>query len=363
MKHRIHTTDELPVKQADRRLPPHLQPEVKEELHKWLNAGIITESSSPYASQIVVVKKKTGGVRICCDFRPLNQKTIKDAFPLPNINEALESLHGAKYFSSLDLTQGYMQVELDERDRHKTAFRALGSLYEFSRLPFGLCNSPASFGRLMMKIFGDLNMQSLVVFLDDILVHADSIDEMIDRLDTVFSRLKLANLKLKPSKCHLFKEKVVYLGHEISQNGIETSAEKIEAISKWPVPRTIKELRSFVSLASYYRRFVHKFADIAAVLTDLMSTGEKNKKSSAKQSLQGKWTEECQKAFEKLKQHLVSAPGLAYPCFETLFQLETDASNIGLGAVLFQKQDGRRHVIAYASRRLKKHERNWQNYS
>ena len=363
IKHRIFTTDEIPVKQHDRRIPPQLQPEVREELQKWLDSGVIVESTSPYASQIVVVKKKGGNIRICCDFRPLNKKTIKDAFPLPNITESLESLGGAKFFSSLDLTQGYMQVALDERDQHKTAFRALGSLYEFTRLPFGLCNSPASFERLMTKVFGDLHMQSLVVFLDDALVHANSVAEMLDRLDVVFTRLRQVNLKLKPTKCHLFKRKLVYLGHTISERGIGTDPSKVTAVADWPLPRTRRDLRSFISLASYYRRFVPNFASIAASLTDLLSEDKKAKHN--KDSIESFWSEDCNKAFLTLKKKLSSTDVLAYPDFTLPFELETDASASGLGAVLTQRQgpEKKKRVIAYASRRLRRYERNMERYS
>lgn len=262
----------------------------------------------------------------------MNKKTIKDAFPLPNIIESLESLGGAKFFSSLDLTQGYMQVSLDERDQHKTAFRALGSLYEFTRLPFGLCNSPASFERLMTKVFGDLHLHSLVLFLDDILVPANTIDEMLERLDVVFTRLREVNLKLKPTKCKLFQKELIYLGHNISERGIGTDPSKISAVRDWPVPTTKKEVKSFLGLASYYRRFVPNFATIASPLTDLLSSDKQVK--SKKEKVDHLWNEECTKAFETLKQRLISADVLAYPDFNLAFELETDASGTGLGAVL-----------------------------
>jgi transposase InsO family protein len=362
IKHKIYTTDEIPVKLADRRVPPPLQPEVRKELQKWLDAGVITESSSPYASQIVVVKKKDGTIRICCDFRALNKKTVKDAFPLPNITETLESLGKAKYFSSLDLTQGFMQVALDEQDSSKTAFRALGSLYQFTRLPYGLCNSPATFERLMTKVFGDLHMRSLVLFLDDILVYASTVKEMIENLDTVFSRLQQVNLKLKPTKCYLFQKELLYLGHKISEHGIGTDPKKISAITQWPVPSTRKNLKSFVCLASYYRRFVPNFASIAAPLTDLMTRDNNGKTKN--DHIEHLWTEDCSKAFETLKQQLISAEVLAYPDFTQPFEVETDASGKGLGAVLLQKgPDGRKRPICYASRKLRKYENNMERYS
>jgi hypothetical protein len=175
VKHRIVTTSDIPVKLPDRRIPPQAMTEVKKLLKDWLKSGVIKESDSPYASQMVLVRKKSGEIRVCIDYRLLNQRTIKDAFPLPRIDECIEQLKGAKYFSSLDLTQGYLQIKLHEDDQHKTAFRALGSLYEFQRLPFGLCNSPATFSRLMGRCLGDFNVQGIIVYLDDVLVYSSSI--------------------------------------------------------------------------------------------------------------------------------------------------------------------------------------------
>ena len=189
VEHKIVTTDDIPIKLPDRFIHPKIRPTVKDQLNKWLKGSIIRESNSPYGSQIVVVKKKDNTIRICIDYRLLNLKTVKDAFPLPNIEQALAALHGAVLFSSLDLTQGYLQMAIHPDDVHKTAFRALGVLYEFLRLPFGLCNSPASFERLMVKCVGDLNYESLLIYLDDILVYATDVDQMINRLDVVFTRL------------------------------------------------------------------------------------------------------------------------------------------------------------------------------
>lgn len=371
MKHRIITTDQVPVKLPDRRIPPQLQPEVRRHLEKWLATGIIKESYSSYASQIVVARKKSGEIRLCCDYRGLNGKTIKDAFPLPRLEDTLQALGGAKLFSSFDLNQAFMQMAMDENDAHKTAFRALGRLYEFTRLPFGLSNSPASFERLMMKILGDLNLISLIVFLDDILVYARDVDEMLDRVDTVLGRLGAANLKIKPSKCHLFQETVIYLGHKISSDGIHMDPAKVSAVTSWPVPKTVSALKSFLGLASFYRRHIKNFAMIAHPLTDLMK-GSNCKKTNRATKLTDDandhsmlvkyWSPECQCAFETLKQCLVSDEVLCFPDFTLPFEIEVDTSFIGIGAVLYQWQAGKRLVVGYASRRLKKHERNADNY-
>ncbi len=265
VRHKIPTVDDTPVRLAHRRVPPHLQPEVKEHLQRWLRQGIIEPSTSSYASQAVLVRKKGGELRICMDYRALNAKTRKDAYPLPRIEESLEALKGAKFFSSLDLVQGFLQCAMDPADAHKTAFRAgTGGLYQFTRMPFGLCNAPACFQRLMETILGDQAFETLLIFIDDLLIYADSIEAMIERLDRVFTRLEQFGLKLKPQKCHLFKRIVRYLGHVVSEEGIATDPDKIAAIAHWKIPTTTHELRQFLGLASYYRRFVDGFAAIAA---------------------------------------------------------------------------------------------------
>ena len=360
--HHIKTTDDVPVKQRDRRIPPQAVSKVRNMLTDWIKAGIIKESDSPYASQMVLVKKKSGEIRVCIDYRQLNQMTIKDAFPLPRIEDCIESLKGARYFSSLDLTQGYLQVKVHEADQHKTAFRALGALYEFNRLSFGLCNSPATFSRLMGRCLGDMCGQGIIIYLDDILVYSSSIPEMTSRLNTVFQRLQSFGLKVRPEKCHFFKHKVSFLGHTVSADGVETDPVKISAVKDYPKPTTEKKLRQFLGLTSYFRRFVHGFAQIAGPLTDILSTGTRQQKKRNRDISQH-WTPECQQAFELLKKKLTHSPVLGFPDFDKAFTLEVDASIKGYGAILFQTQSDRKVVIAYASRRLRKHERTMKNYS
>jgi len=365
VKHRIITQDDIPIKEPDRRIPPNLKSEVKKILQNWLDAGIIKHSDSPYASQIVLVHKKSGDVRICIDYRALNIKTIKDAFPLPKIEECLESLSGAKYFCSLDLTQGYMQVKIDDNDAHKTAFRALGSLYEYTRLPFGLCNSPATFSRLMHRCFGDDFQEGMIFYLDDILLYSRTIPEMIQRLDLVFKKLQHHGLKVKPQKCHFFKEKVSFLGHTISAKGIQTDPEKIQAVQNFDRPSSDKTLRQFLGLTSYFRRFIKNFAIIASPLHNLLQG--KKKKKQKKVVTDGKWpdkwTEECETAFKMLKSKLINTPILQYPDFNKSFYVETYASMIGFGAVLYQMEGKQKQVIAYASRKMKLQEQTIKGYS
>ena len=333
-----------------------------------MDQGVIRESSSPYASPVVLVRKSDGKLRLCVDYRALNAKTHKDAYPLPRIDEALDTLSGAKYFCSLDLAHGFYQIPVEERDIEKTAFRVgTGGLYEFTRMPFGLCNAPATFMRLMDKAFGDKNFQSLIVYLDDILVFGKSFDETLQRLQMVLSRLNDFGLKVKPEKCHWFAEKLRYLGHEISADGIAPDPGKISAVAEWKKPKNEAELRSFLGLASYYRRFVPGFAKVAAPLHALLGGTPKKKRgrkaSSPAVHVAEGWNETCDVSFNQLKSLLTSAPLLGYPDFKLPFILEVDASHLGLGAVLSQQQGNCRVVIGYASRGLRGSERNMDNYS
>ena len=363
--HHIKTADDIPIRLPDRRVPPNMKDQVHKIIHDWLDAGIIKHSYSPYASQMVLVRKRSGDIRICIDYRALNNKTIKDAFPMPTIEECLDSLNGAKYFCSLDLTQGYMQVKLDETDAHKTAFRALGSLYEYTRLPFGLCNSPATFSRLMKVCFGNDFQEGMIFYLDDILLYSKTIPEMLQKLEMVFKKLQEYGLKIKPKKCHFFKESVSFLGYTISANGIQTDTEKIQAVEQFPRPTSDKTLRQFLGLTSYFRRFIKNFAQIAGPLHAILN-GKKSQElhKLTPQQWTQQWTEACQLAFTTLKSKLTHAPILNFPDFSKPFIVETDASLNGFGAILFQKdQNKKKKVIAYASRRLKKHEQTIKGYS
>ena len=253
VKHKIPLIDDRPVRLPHRRIPPHQWPEVREHLKKSLDMGIIRPSSSPYASAVVVVRKPSGKIRLCIDYRHLNAKTYKDAYPLPRIDEALEALKGAQYFTSLDLAHGFHQIAVDDDDVHKTAFRVgSGGLYEYVRMPMGLCNAPATFMKLMDKTFGDENFQSILVYLDDILIFGSTPEEMLQRLDMVLTRLGNCNLKVKPEKCHLFKEELRYLGHLVSAKGVAPDPQKIATVKDWSICQSYVNLRSFMGLAGYY---------------------------------------------------------------------------------------------------------------
>ena len=339
--HTIDTGDNQPIRQHARRLPFHQHKEVSELVDSMLSRGIIESSDSPWASPVVLVRKKDGKTRFCVDFRKLNDCTRKDAQPLPRIDESLDALGGACFFSTLDLASGYWQVMMDPKSKEKTAFTTPYGLYQFRVMPFGLCNAPATFQRLMERVLSGLHWTACLVYLDDIIIFSKTVEQHLALLRDVLSRLRRAGLKVKPSKCHLLQTSVHYLGHVVSAKGIETDPGKVKCVSNWPIPTTSKELSSFLGLASYYRRFIKNFAHVAAPLHVLIHKGKP-----------WQWTTECTEAFFELKKMLISAPVLTLPDFSKSFVLDTDASGEGLGAVLSQTINGMEHVIAYASRTL-----------
>ena len=364
--HTIPLLDNAPTRQRYRRLPPSHYELVKAHIQGLLEQKVIRPSCSPYSAPTVVVQKKDGGIRMCVDYRQLNAKTRKDAYPLPRIEESLDALAGAKWFSTLDLASGYNQVPMAEKDIEKTAFCTPFGLFEFNRMPFGLCNAPGTFQRLMDRIFGDKSFHSLLLYLDDIVVFSTSFHQHLERLEMVLSRLQQHRLKLKLSKCHFFQAKVKYLGHVISAQGVATDPEKISAVSEWKRPTGVTELRSFLGFASYYRRFVEGFAGLAAPLHNLVGKLQGSRKKPGPRvpgPFHQHWGESCEQAFQQLKRRLVSTPVLGFADFTKPFRLEIDASHKGLGAVLSQEVDGQCRPIAFASRGLRPAERNMSNYS
>lgn len=383
IKCNIPLVDEAPVRYAYRRIPPKDYQDVWEHIQGLISKGVVTPSTSPYASPIVILRKKDGDIRMCVDYRGLNLKTVRDAFPLPRIDEALDSLHGSKWFSTMDLASGFNQIAMEDKDRPKTAFTTPFGLFEYLRMPFGVVNGPATFMRLMQCCFGDLMHLTMLVYIDDIIVYSKNICQMLERLREVFNRLRKFGLKLKGSKCHFFQESVKYLGHIVSKEGVSTDPSKISAVKDWPVPTDVKKLRSFLGFAGYYRKYVPHFSELAGPLHQLVSQClPADPKRKAKSQTMGRcgrklgsdcrpiksvtafhWEPEHQKAFDQLKKLLTEAPILGFADFSKPFIVEVDASMRGLGAVLSQDQEGKRVVIAYASRGLHKTERNMDNYS
>ena len=353
-----------------RQIPIQLQSEVRKCLDSWLRQGIIHPSKSPYASQVVIVRKKTGEIRLCVNFRKLDAVSIKDSFPLPRIEEALQAVQAAIWFTSFNLAQGYLQMAMEESDIRKTTFHAGSSgLYEFTCMPFGLTNAGALFCHLMEMCIGDQQYITLLFYLNDICVFSETADQMLDRVELVFNRLKEFNLKIKPKKSYFFQAKVNFLGHELSGKGVSPNPEKVEKIKNWPVPTNSKEVHSFIGLASYYRRFIPNFVKWAGplhTLITLASTLLKVCQGILKKSDLPKfqWTEDCQKGFDNLKGALTFAPILTYLDYSKPFILETDVSLRGLSAVLSQwGSDNNIRVIAYPSRSLRLGEKSMKDYS
>ena len=362
LPHKIKLTTDTPIAHRYRRIPPSQLQEVRDHLDTLLEKKIITPSTSPYAAPVVIVRKKDGSIRLCCDYRTLNSKMVRDSFPLARMEECIDALSGAKFFSTLDLASGYHQVKMDPEDQEKTAFTTPFGLYEWTRMPFGIANAPAHFSRLMQYVMHDHLFQILLVYLDDVLVYAGDFDEHLHRLQSVMDRLKEVNLKLNPEKCKIMSSQVTFLGHVLTSDGLQTDPDKISAVKNFPTPKTVTDVRSFLGLAGFYRRYVKDFSLIARPLHKLYDL--ENHKDEKGRRLKGvpigeRWSDECQEAFEKLKSALTSTPVLAFADFEKEFAVEVDASGVGLGAVL--SQDGR--PVAYASRTLTPAERKAKRYS
>ena len=348
LKHHINTAGAAPIRQPLRRTPKGFESEEEQYLKEQLEAGVVVPSSSEWASPVVLVRKQDGSVRWCLDYRKLNDVTVKDAYPLPRIDMCLDCLAGARYFSILDLQSGYWQILLSEKDRAKTAFITKYGLFEYTKMPFGLCSAPGTFQRCMELVLRGLQWKTLLIYLDDVIVVGNSVEESLERLDEVLVRLESAGLKLKPSKCKLLQEEVLFLGHVVGKNGIQPNPKLIDAVKNWKAPVNKKAVQQYLGLCNYYRKFIPNFSDIAFPLTQL-----------TRKEAEFDWTDSAQRSFETLKASLCQAPILAYPMNEGEFILDTDASDVGIGAVLQQVQDGKEHVIAYSSKKLDKQQRRY----
>ena len=349
----IHTGKETPRRVATRRMPFAVRQEVARQLCNMQKAGVIEPSSSPWSSPVVMVRKKDGTLRFCVDYRELNKITKRDTYPLPRVDDLLDQLGSSRYFTTLDLASGYWQIRVAPGSREKTAFVTPHGLFQFWVMPFGLTNAPAVFQRLMQTVLMGLNpvegKQFVSVYIDDVLVFSQSLDEHLEHLRLVIQKIQDAGLKLKPAKCQFVREEVEYLGHVLTPSGLKTNSKLVESVVNYPRPQNSKEVKQFLGLSSYYRHFIRKFAAIAQPLTALTRNG-----------VVFEWTEDCQVAFDRLKQSLTTAPVLCYPTFDLPFVLETDASIKGIGAILSQVQrDGQCHPVAYASRSLIAAERNY----
>ena len=332
------------ISKAPYRMAPTELKELKKQLEELLEKGFIRPSVSPWGAPVLFVKKKDGSLRLCIDYRELNKVTVKNRYPLPRIDDLFDQLQGSQVFSKIDLRSGYHQLKIKPEDVSKTAFRTRYGHYEFLVMPFGLTNAPAAFMNLMNSTFQPFLDRFVVIFIDDILVYSKSLAEHEEHLKIVLGILREKKLFAKFSKCEFWLDKVAFLGHVITKDGISVDPKKIEAIVEWKRPTSVTEVRSFLGLAGYYRRFVEGFSVLAAPLTRLTRKGA---------SFQ--WSNQCEQSFQELKRRLVSAPILTLPSPGGGFIIYSDACKTGLGCVLMQHG----HVVAYASRQLKPFEENY----
>jgi len=329
-----------PIAKRPYRLSFAEQQELHKQIQELLDQGYIRPSTSPWGSPVLFVKKKDGTMRLCVDYRALNDATVKDTFPLPLIDDIMNDTHGAKIFSKIDLAQAYHQIRMKDSDISKTAFTTKNGSYEYTVMPFGLCNAPSVFQRAITQALEGLIGITCVAYLDDILIYSKNEEQHDKHVREILDRLRANKLFAKPEKCLFFKESMGFLGHIISKDGIKTDPAKLEAIKNWPVPKSKSDVRSFLGLSGYYRRFIKDYSKVACALTEITREGD------------FKWNSEAQRAFEVLKEHLMKAPILKQfdPSLPT--RIETDASGSAVGGVLHQKHNSRWFPVAYYSLKL-----------
>jgi hypothetical protein len=326
-----------PFRSQPYRYTPAQKDDIEKQVAKLLQDQLIQVSTNPFASPVLLVKKKNGECRLCVDFRRLNAYTFKNKFPLPIIEELFEELLGARWFTTLDLRSGFHQILVSKEDQHKTVVQTHFGHFEYKVMPYGLTGAPATFQAIMNHILAPLLRKCVVTFIDDILIYSKTYEEHIYHVKQVFDLLKEHQFKVRLSKCSFAQQQLKSLGHIISANGVGTNPEKVKDVQNWPMPTSVREVRGFLGLASYYRRFVKSFGIIAKPLTELLTKGNLFV-----------WTSAVEQAFQALKTALILAPVLALPDFSKTFVVEKDASDKGIGVVL--QQVG--HPIAYMSRAL-----------
>ncbi|CAG9132567.1 unnamed protein product [Plutella xylostella] len=349
----IELNSQRPVFYRPYRLSHYEREKVRTMVGDMLDAGIVRESTSEYASPIILVRKKDGSLRMCVDYRMLNSITVKERYPMPIIEDEIARLNGQACFITLDLSSGYYQVPISERSKHLTSFVTPDGQYEFNRMPFGLANAPSVFQRMMNKLLGSARFNKATAYIDDILIFAKDADECLERLEEVLQLLDNANLTLNLAKCDFLRDKIDYLGYEISAEGVRPGEKKISCVLNFPRPENVHNVRQFLGLASYFRKFIENFAQISYPLSKLL------KKNQAWQ-----WGTAQEEAFEVLKARLVDRPILAIydPAAET--ELHTDASRNGIGGILLQRQAGESSFrpVAYYSRQTSPEEKNFHSY-
>ena len=342
-EHKIDTGCANPVRLPPYRLPYAYRETVQSELKEMLERGIIEKSSSEWAAPIVLVKKKDGSIRMCVDYRRLNSVSREDAYPMPRIDDLIDRLGKVKFITTLDLTRGYWQMPVAGEDQHKTAFVTPFGLFQFKVMPFGLNGAPASFQRLMDRVVDGLQ-DFAAAYLDDLIIYSTTWEDHLGHFRAILQKLREAGLTAKPVKCQFGMEHCVYLGHIVGGGIVRPEASKVETVKQFAVPETKKQVRAFLGLTGYYRKFIPNYATVAASLTDLTRRSAPNNVG---------WDDDCDRAFKKLKELLCTSPVLRNPDFTQPFVLQTDASDRGVGAVLSQKDgDGEEHPVGYFSKKL-----------
>lgn len=347
VEHHIDTGDAVPIKQRYYPVSPVVEKEIHRELDQMLTEGIVEPSKSPWSSPILLIKKPAGGYRFVVDYRKVNACTKRDAYPLPYVSTILDRLRDCRYLSSLDIKNAFWQIGVEESSREKTAFTVPGrGLFQFRRMPYGLHNSPATWQRLVDRVLGPDLEPYVFVYLDDIVIATSNFQQHLAVLEEVLKRLSKACLSLNQEKCRFVRSELKYLGYVIDTNGLHVDPEKVESIMNFPRPTKVKEVRRFLGMASWYRRFIENFSTNVAPLTALL-----------KKSKKWDWTAAADESFCGIKKSLACAPVLSCPDFSKPFLLQTDASEFGIGCVLSQELEDGEHVIAYGSRTLTKSER------
>uniref|UniRef100_A0A183CNU7 Reverse transcriptase domain-containing protein n=1 Tax=Globodera pallida TaxID=36090 RepID=A0A183CNU7_GLOPA len=350
-EHDIITTTEEPLSTKPRRTPFRFREEVRDHMEKWLKTGVMVKSDTPWISNIVLVQKKDGGLQPCIDFRKLNEVTVPDHFPLPRLEVVLEKVGNCHWYTSLDLSSGFLQIRLTERASRKCGIITEDDVFQMTHMPLGLRNATSAFARVMAHVLSGLE-ESVIAYVDDFLIYTKSpdFDEHLEALRQVFGRLRQYDLKVSPKKCVMASAKMEFLGFVISKNGYTPSLSKIEVIKNLPNPTSLKEVRSMVGMASFFRKHIPGFSTTVDPLTKL-----------TRKEMPFTWEIEQQIAFDEIKKILCEKPVLRFPDYTKPFHIFTDASNVGQEGALMQKDEESKafHAVAYCSRTLSAAERKW----
>ena len=340
----IDTGGSRPIKQRAYQTPLHLRQQLQDQLNHLQDQGLIEQSASSWASPVVMVKKKDGGMRLCCDYRAVNQVIKHDSYPLPRMEDLLEATEGSNIFTVLDQRSAYWAIPVEEKSREVTAFTTEFGLHQWTRQPFGLKTSPATFQRIMEDLLKGMNWKRVMIYLDDVILFSKTTEEHLRDLEELLQKFQDGGLMLNPGKCRIAVKEVDFLGHHLSTEGIRPAEEKVEALRRWPSPKSVKDLRRVLGFIGYYQQYIPAFGSKTAVMSDLL-----------KKDTVFNWTPECEKAFQLLKQEMEEYPLLKFPDVNEEFVLTTDGSGTGWGAVLSQEKG----VIAFASGKWTPAEKNW----